>query len=334
MPELRKDPVTRRWVIIATGREHRPSSYGKYTVERKGGFCPFCEGNEQHTPPEIFAFRTDNSQRDQPGWTLRIVPNRYPALHIEGELNREGEGMFDKMSGVGAHEVIVETPDHEMTLARMSLENITQLFVAYGERIRDLKKDRRFRYILIFKNQGEPAGATLEHSHSQLIALPIIPLLANEEINGSKAYFQYKERCVFCDIISQELQDANRIIVENADFLAVSPFAPRFPFETWILPKRHSAFYEDAPKSESQNLARVLKKLLQRMDKVLAVPPYNMIIHSAPFYENAQDFYHWHLELMPKLTKVAGFEWGTGFYINPTSPEEAARALRDAQVNS
>lgn len=330
MPELRKDPITGRWVIISTGRENRPSSYGKYTVERKGGFCPFCEGNEEHTPPEILAYRTNGSERNKSGWTLRIVPNKYPALQIEGELSREGEGMFDKMNGIGAHEVIVETPQHDVSLADMTHEQITNLFWAYRDRVLDLKRDSRFRYILLFRNQGEPAGATMEHSHSQLIALPIVPIQVTEEMNGCQAYFSYKERCVYCDIITQERDEGHRIIDENPDFIVVSPFAPRFSFETWILPRQHGAFFEHAQKREYENLAKIFKTLLIKMNRVLDSPPYNMIIHSSPFSEKTEEYYHWHMEVIPKLTKVAGFEWGTGFYINPTSPEEAARFLRDA----
>jgi len=332
MPELRRDPITGRWVIISTEREKRPTSF-KLTVERKGGFCPFCEGNEQHTPSEIMAYRSNGSERDTAGWTLRVVPNKYPALHIEGELNREGEGMFDKMNGIGAHEVVVESPDHEMTMAKMEPTHIENVFWAFRDRMLDLKRDKRFRYILIFKNQGEAAGATLDHSHSQIIALPIIPKLASEEITGAKAYFNYKERCVYCDIIAQEKAESTRIVEENPDFIAISPFAARFPFETWILPKQHSAFFENAQKKEYESLSKLLRIVLTKMDRALATPPYNMIIHSSPFYENTQDFYHWHIELMPKLTKVAGFESGTGFYINPTSPEEAAQFLREASLS-
>jgi UDPglucose--hexose-1-phosphate uridylyltransferase len=330
MPELRRDPVSGRWVIISTEREKRPSSYGKYSVEIKGGFCPFCEGNEQHTPSELLAYRRNGTGKDQPGWTLRVVPNKYPALHIEGELERQGEGMFDKMNGIGAHEVVVETPQHDMTLSKMPAQDIANVFWAFRDRVLDLKRDKRFRYILIFKNHGEPAGATLEHSHSQIIALPIVPKLAGEEITGAKNYFNYKDRCVYCDIITQEKSEGTRLIEENSDFISFSPFAPRFPFETWILPRQHSSLFENAQKREYDNLAKLFKSVLRKMDRVLDQPAYNMIIHSSPFYENTQDFYHWHIELIPKLTKVAGFEWGSGFYINPTCPEEAARYLREA----
>jgi UDPglucose--hexose-1-phosphate uridylyltransferase len=329
MPELRRDPITGRWVIISTEREKRPSSYGKYSVELKGGFCPFCEGNEQHTPSELLAYR-NGSEKDQPGWTLRVVPNKYPALHIEGELDRQPEGMFDKMNGIGAHEVVVETPLHDMNLSKMKTEDVSNVFWAFRDRVLDLKRDGRFKSILIFKNHGEAAGATLEHSHSQIIALPIVPKYSAEEINGAKNYFNYKDRCVYCDIMMQEKSEGSRLIEENSDFIALSPFAPRFPFETWIMPRRHSAFFENSQKKDLDQLAKLFKTVLRKMNRVLDDPAYNMIIHSSPFYENAQDYYHWHLELIPKLTKVAGFEWGTGFYINPTCPEEGARYLREA----
>lgn len=330
-PELRKDPITGRWVIISTERARRPLQNGNYKVERGTGFCPFCEGNESHTPPEILAYR-NGSAANTKGWSLRVVPNKYPALQIEGELQREGEGMFDKMTGVGAHEVIIESPLHDMTMSRLPEKNLENVFWSFRDRMIDLKQDKRLRYILIFKNEGEAAGATVEHTHSQLIALPIIPKRAAEVIAGSKAYFNYKERCVYCDIIHQEQADGSRIIEENANFLALAPFAPRFPFETLILPKRHSAFFEDGQKHEFEQLAKMIKIVMNKIDRTLETPPYNMIIQSSPFYENTADYYHWHLEIIPKLTSVAGFEWGTGFYINPTPPEEAARFLREAVI--
>ncbi|HET6268352.1 MAG TPA: galactose-1-phosphate uridylyltransferase [Acidobacteriota bacterium] len=333
MPELRKDPITGRWVIISTERGRRPFAYSKVVDERKGGFCPFCEGNEKNTPPEILAYR-NGGDRDTPGWSLRIVPNKYPALQIEGELNPEGEGMFDKMNGIGAHEVIIESPKHDATLASMPEKDLESMFWAFRDRILDLRRDKRLRYVLLFKNQGEAAGSTMEHTHSQLIALPIVPKQALEEISGAKAYFNYKERCVFCDVIRQEKDEGIRVIEENNGFIALAPFAPRYPFETWILPKTHGASFENCQKKDYEQLAKILKIFLSKMDKALENPPYNMIIHSTPFFENADDYYHWHIEITPKLSRVAGFEGGTGFYINPTSPEEAAASLRDTTLGS
>ena len=213
MPELRKDPITGRWVIIATDRAKRPTDFVREKVEIHGsGFCPFCSGNEAKTPPEILAYRKDGSPRDAPGWSLRVVSNKFPALGIEGTLNRQGEGLYDKMNGIGAHEVIIETPDHRMTLASMPARAVEDVLWAFRDRILDLKKDRRFKYILIFKNHGEAAGASLEHTHSQLIALPVVPKRVREEVDSAKEYYNFKERCIFCDIIRQEVEDGVRMI--------------------------------------------------------------------------------------------------------------------------
>ena len=296
-----------------------------------GGFCPLCEGNEDRTPPEIVAFRDNGTPPNSPGWTLRVVPNKFPALRIEGELNREGEGIYDKMNGIGAHEVVIETPRHEETLVTLPLKNVENILLAYRERIIDLRRDQRLRYVLVFKNHGVAAGASLEHPHSQIIALPIIPRRVSEEIEGAKTYFNYKDRCVFCDIIRQELQQKRRIITENKSFLSIAPFASRFPFETWILPKIHHPSFEHMAFSQYEQAAQILSDTLQRMNRVLADPPYNYIIHTSSFPQVDAEHYHWHFEIMPKLTKVAGFEWGTGFYINPTPPEEAAEYMREAK---
>ncbi len=333
MPELRKDPVTGRWVIISTERRKRPDAFRVDHTEPTGDLvCPFCEGHEDYTPREVLSYRRNGGGPNSPGWDVRVVPNKFPALQVEGDLDRQGEGLFDKMNGIGAHEVIIETPDHKESLATLPSAAVERVLWAFRERVLDLKQDRRFRYILIFKNHGAAAGASLDHSHSQLIALPVIPRNVRDEISGARQHYQHKERCVYCDIVRQELDQRTRVISENADFVAVSPYAPRFPFETWILPKRHGSNFEEAPRHEYETLARMLKDVLQRMNRALESPPFNLIIHSAPFTESAADFYHWHVEIMPKLTKVAGFEWGSGFYINPTAPEEAAEVLRDATV--
>jgi UDPglucose--hexose-1-phosphate uridylyltransferase len=333
LPELRKDPITGRWVIIATERAKRPSDFVRDKVQIRGsGFCPFCAGNESKTPPEIVAYRADGSARNSPGWSLRVVANKFPALGIEGSLNRQGEGLYDKMNGIGAHEVIVETPDHYKTLAMLSPRQIEDVLWAYRDRILDLKKDHRFKYIMIFKNHGEAAGASLEHTHSQLIALPVVPKRVREETDGAREYFNFKERCIFCDIIRQESESGTRVIADTPAFIAVAPFAPRFPFEIWIVPRVHQSAFEDSQKQEFERLAVILKDMLMRLDKVLDYPAYNYIIHTSPIPESPNDHYHWHLEIMPKLTKIAGFEWGTGFHINPTPPEESARFLREAAV--
>jgi UDPglucose--hexose-1-phosphate uridylyltransferase len=332
MSELRKDPVTGRWVIISTERRKRPTDFRLESVHiAPDSSCPFCEGHEQMTPHELLAVRHDGSRPNMSGWHLRVVPNQFPVLRVEGTLDRQGEGIFDKMNGIGAHEVIIESPRHLDTLADMRDDAIEQVLWAARERMQDLRHDRRFRYIIVFKNHGSAAGASLDHSHSQLIALPIVPREVRDEVDGACAHFKAKERCVFCDILRQETKDGQRLIAENADIVAVAPYAPRFPFETWMLPRRHEAHFENAPRHEYASLARLLGDILRRINRTLGSPPYNLLIHTAPIAEEAGDYYHWHVEIIPKLTKVAGFEWATGFYLNPTSPEEAAQVLRDAR---
>jgi len=332
MPELRKDPVVGRWVIISTERSRRPTNFTPVRLEKTSGFCPFCPGQEDKTPPEVYAHRPGGSAPNTPGWEVRVVPNKFPALQIEGALDRRGEGLYDKMNGVGAHEVVIESPRHEQDLADLSVEQLTEVLRAYRERMLDLHRDRRFRYVLLFKNHGPEAGATLEHTHTQLVATPIIPRILQEELDGSRHYYELKERCVFCDIIQQETEEHNgrRVVTMNDRFLAIEPFAPRFPFETWILPRRHDSSYQIVSDEEEYvDLASILKDTLQRLNQALDRPPYNFVIHTAPVSEGDVDYYHWHLEIMPKLTRVAGFEIGSGFYINPTPPEDAAQYLRD-----
>jgi UDPglucose--hexose-1-phosphate uridylyltransferase len=331
MPELRKDPITGRWVIISSDRGKRPADFQDMRTKKRGGFCPFCMGNERTTPNEILAYR-ENGRPNGPDWRLRVVPNKFPALQIEGELNKQGEGIFDKMNGIGAHEVIIESPDHNATLATLPGKAVEEVLYAYRDRMEDLKKDRRFLYTLIFKNEGLTAGATLEHGHSQLIALPIVPIQVQEELDGSRRHFHLKERCIYCDIIRQETQSRTRIVTETTHFLVLAPFAPRSPFEIWILPKRHVSCYACSSTDDFKDLAYVLQDTIRRLDRALSYPPYNYVVHTSPFREEVNDYYHWHIELMPKLTNVAGFEWGSGFYINPTPPEEAAKFLREIRL--
>ena len=316
-------------MAIATERHKRPNDF---RVERVTPApveqCPFCPGHEDMTPPEIYAHRANGSAPDTAGWDLRVVPNKFPALRVEGTLDRLGEGMFDRMNGIGAHEVIIETPDHAKSLATMGEGEIVQMLFAYRERMLDLERDRRFRYIIVFKNQGGAAGATLEHGHSQLIALPIVPDFVRDEVEGARRHFAEKERCIFCDIVRQELSDRRRLILENADIVALAPWASRLPFETWLVPRHHRSRFEEASRHEYESLARLLRTVIARMNRALETPPFNMLVHTAPFSEDTGAFYHWHIELMPKLARVAGFEWATGFFINPTSPEEAAEVLR------
>ncbi len=329
MPELRKDPVVGRWVIISTERARRPSDFAPAPAGRGArGLCAFCPGQEARTPAEILALRPPDTKPDTPGWLLRVVPNKFPALRIEGELEPSGEGLYDRMSGVGAHEVVIETPDHHAMFADLGEARIAEVLGAYRDRILDLEKDPRIQYVMVFKNHGEAAGASLEHPHSQLIATPIVPIMVEEELEGAERHYRIKKRCIWCDIIRQERRGDGRIILEAEGFVALAPFAPRFPFETWILPSAHCSGFEETEVAELRPLGRLLGEILRRMGKVLGDPPYNYLLHSAPLRAAGLDHFHWHLEIIPKLTRVAGFEWGTGFFINPTPPEEAARYLR------
>ncbi len=332
MPELRKDPIIGRWVIISTERGKRPSNFGKIEKLVSPKACPFCPGNESSTPQEIMAYRPDGSEANKAGWSLRVMSNKYPALIIEGELDREPKGIYDRMNGIGAHEVIIETPHHEYDLVDLPLQSIKDVLWAYRERYLDLQRDPRFKYILIFKNHGSAAGASVEHSHSQLIATPIIPKRVAEELIGAKKYYDYKERCIFCDIIRQEITDQDRVVCENDSYIAFQPYASRFPFETWLMPKAHICNYVDIDIDMHTELASILKEVLTRLKTGLANPSYNYILHTGPVGTEYRDFYHWHIEIIPKLTRVAGFEWGTGFYINPTRPEDGAKFLRELQI--
>jgi UDPglucose--hexose-1-phosphate uridylyltransferase len=268
------------------------------------------------------AYRPQPAEADLPNWTVRVVPNKFPALQVEGELGREGLGLYDRMNGIGAHEVIIETPGHKDSLAEMPTRRIEDVLWAYRDRVLDLKRDLRLRCILIFKNHGAAAGATL----------PVIPTSVMNEVEGCRAHYRQKERCIYCDILRQDLSDGARLVTDNPEFACITPFAPRFPFEMWILPKRHAAYFEESQKPQLEFLAPILSESLRRMDKVLSKPAFNFVLHTSPLQEHTDDFYHWHLEVIPKLTQVAGFEWGTGFYINPVSPEESAKCLREAAL--
>ncbi len=339
MPELRKDPVIGRWVIIATERGKRPTDFYSEPVTDDTGFCPFCEGHEDKTPPEILAFRENHQAANGPGWEVRVVPNKFPALRVEGEMGKAGVGMYDKMNGIGAHEVIIETPDHFKKFHMHTQESLTKVFLAYKNRLIDLNNDKRFKYILVFKNEGRQAGASLSHPHSQLIATPVTPKRVREELMGAKEYFNYKDRCVFCDIIREEISQESRIIYENKGFVSFCPFAARFPFEIWILPKRHHPDFHALEHEEMMLLSDTFIFVMKKLAVALNQPQYNFILHTGPvrwprmgYWVTLDVDYHWHIEIMPKLTLVAGFEWGTGFFINPTVPEEAAKFLREVEA--
>lgn len=329
MSEIRRDPIVGRWVIVDTDHPNKPEDFEYEQYIPRGGVCPFCYGNESMTPPEINAFRNPNTSPNTPGWQVRVVPNKFPALQIEGDLDRRGVGMYDMSNGIGAHEVLIESPYHDKDISDLLEQEVESILSMSCLRAKDLIKDSRFKYIMLFRNYGQAAGASLEHPHTQIVALPMVPKNVMEEIRGSQHYFEYRERCIFCDIIRQELQEKERVIIENKYFLSFCPFVSRFPFEIWIIPKRHGAYFCHMPQEEIPALASILKATIARIKKVFVNLSYNFIIHSSPINgDGGIEYYHWHIEFMPKLMRVAGFEWGTGFYIDPTPPELAVEYLK------
>jgi UDPglucose--hexose-1-phosphate uridylyltransferase len=331
MPELRKDPIVGRWVIIAHERARRPHDFKSAPRESSPKVCPFCEGNEAMTPPEILAYR-DSGGPNSPGWRVRVVPNRFPALQIEGELEKRGDGMYDHMAGVGAHEVIIESPDHHVSTATMPESTVRDVLWAYRDRLVDLKRDRRMVHGMLFKNVGENAGASLEHAHSQLIVTPIVPISVWEEMTGALEFYNYRGRCIYCDMVRQETGSETRVVLDTPHFTAFCPYASRFPFETWIVPKSHESHFENIGGPAVHDLSHVLHQVLGKLEQALDAPSYNYIVHTAPFDHSELPHYHWHIEVIPRLTKVAGFEWGSGFYINPVPPEQAAAFLREVEA--
>jgi UDPglucose--hexose-1-phosphate uridylyltransferase len=343
MSELRHDPMNRRWVIIAADRAQRPTQFELLpdppeNVEE----CPFCEGHEDRTPPEIYAVRPSKSPPNGPGWSVRVVPNRYPALAIEGQPDRRGVGMYDRMHGIGAHEVIVESPSHQIAFADQPLDQIKRIVEVWRGRIVDLMRDSRFKYVLLFKNQGVAAGASLSHPHAQIIATPVTPRAVGMELDAAHSHHLLKERCLLCDLITQEIEDGRRLVLLNDDFVAYTPYASRFPFEIMLAPRQHLFEFGLTPDSLIAPLASALAEILTRLKLLLRDPPYNFSIHTAPntnvrprragYFATLEWDWHWHIEILPRLTRVAGFEWGTGFHINPTAPEDAAALLREVEV--
>jgi len=342
MSELRYCPIKNRWAIIAPERRLRPLEFLVPTPARTAPspeVDPFAPGNEDLTTPEIFSLPAIDPASGSE-WQVRVFANKFPALRVEGEVTREGTGLNDCVSGVGAHEVIVECPESDREMADFTVNELQHVLMAWRARILDLRNDSRLRYVLIFKNRGAEAGASITHAHSQLIATPIIPSEVAQELKASRTHFRAKERCLFCDLIHQEIELGSRVAIETDRFVALAPYASAFPFETWILPRRHGHDFAATDDADLRGLALVLSDLLRRLRHLLQDPPFNLVLHTAPSphprpghpddWSTIDHDYHWHLELVPRISRRAGFEWGSGYTINPTSPEEAARHLQEA----
>jgi UDPglucose--hexose-1-phosphate uridylyltransferase len=333
-PEFRRDPLHNTWVVFAPERQRRPQDFTAATLQN-ATLDPFAEGNERLTPPEVFALRKEKSKPNEAGWRVRVVPNRYPAMRIEGKLEANPVGLYDRITGIGAHEVIIETPHGDVAMEELSVSAIGEILTSYRERILDLNKDERFQHIYIFKNVGPSAGASLAHAHSQLVALPLIPSFVEGKLARAREHFLLKQRSLFTDILHTERVDGSRLVAENDSFVLFCPFASRFPFELTIFPKRHDPSFVSCTLSELHDLAGILKFALERLNAVLEKPGYNLLLHMAPLsrlaterFASARHDYCWHLEIVPRFNSLAGFEIGLGAYINTVYPEEAARFLR------
>lgn len=334
-PEYRRCPISGRWVIVAPLRATRPMVLDHASPHARNGNhaeeCPFCEGHEDQTPGELFALRSSESQANQPGWQLRVCPNKYPAvLPFPGELqaDRSGYELFQSLPGHGVHELIIECPRHEANPIGLSEAEFVALLQVYRHRLLALSNDPRNRYVSIFKNVGAEAGASLAHLHSQVVATPFVPEAVNIELLNGEAHFARTGRCLFCDLIEAERSAKVRVILETTNFIAICPYAPRFGYEVWLFPLVHENRYEQLSNELCEELARLMKRLLQAVDFRLGRPAYNWHLHTAPVRSESRPDFHWHIELTPRTSRPAGFEWGSGCYITTVPPERAAAELR------
>ena len=330
--QLRKDPVTGRWVSIS-----QDSPKTKFSVSpqvRSSKTCPFCPGQESGTPPAIHTLLKKGAAKNSSDWQVRVVPNKFPALRIEESDEKTANGIYDRVGGFGAHEVIIENPDHSLEMSDLPVDQVEAVLRVYRDRCLDLRKDPRLKYILIFKNFGQAAGASLEHPHSQLIALPVVPSRVLGELKGAAQHMAFSDRCIFCDMLNQEQKEKSLTVFAEDGFAAIAPFASRSPFETWILPQVHQASFDAISDAGLLAMAKTLKTVLAKIKKALGNPSYNFMIHTGPLGAKETDSFHWHVEIIPCLTQVAGFELGTGFYLNPTPPEMAAEILRRQAVGA
>jgi UDPglucose--hexose-1-phosphate uridylyltransferase len=327
--ELRTDPITGRTVAIDRGSFRRQDDFDlePARLDDPPSQCPFCEGREADAGQEILAWR-EGGPANVPGWSVRVVANRHPMLKIEGRLDVKAEGLFESREGLGAHEVIIETPIHDQPLHGLDVDRLWRVLWAWRTRIHDLKRDSRFVSVVVFKNHGRAAGARLDHAHSQLMAYPLIPPALAEKLRGAARHLTKTGRCIFCDVIEAEAADRSRVIAEGDEIIAIAPFASRVPFETWLMPRRHAPRFEDSSDATLEVLATSIKSVMSGIDWALERPACNLVLHTAPLSGDADTAFHWHLEILPRVTRYSGLEWGSGVHRNPVSPEEAARVLR------
>ena len=333
--ELRKDPLLGRWIAVLN-HSKSPSEYALPLHDAEDVSCVFCAGRESETPKEIMSVpKTAFGVRSGSWWT-RVIPHFDPVFQVEGDLGRRGDGMYDRMNSIGASEIIIESPEHLARPEDIGLDQMARVIMTYRDRMADLERDQRLRYTLIYKNSGKEAGAFFSHPISYLASTPVIPKRVKEELDGAKQYFAYKERCIFCDIIREETRVGSRVIFETKSFLSFCPYASKFPFESWIIPKTHNCAFQDIKTEDIEDMALILSTVLKKLNSAFDGLSFNYFIHSVPnriprkdhWHTLGEDF-HWHLEIVPRLLRTTGFEWGSGFYILPTSPEDASKYLRE-----
>lgn len=331
-PEYRRDPITGRWVLIAPERAARPLAlshvkpHDRRDAERDR--CPFCEGREENTPHERFALRAPGSAANGPGWQLRVIPNKFPAVRPLASADPLSVGLLEAVPGHGEHELVIPCARHESNPVQLTNAEFADLLGAYRERLLTLAADPRLEYATIFQNVGAEAGASLAHLHSQILATPFVPDAVQLELDGSKRHIEREGRCVFCDLLRHEIAVGERVMMATANFVALLPFAGRFAYEVWVLPRTHTSGYESLTNEMAHELAEVLRTVLTRFDAVLAEPAYNYYLHTSPLRAPELPHYHWHLEIIPRTARTAGFEWGSGCFINTVAPERAAVELR------
>lgn len=331
MPEFRQNMVSKEWVIIATERAKRPDQFLQKEEEKKlvppyREDCPFCPGNESKTPPSLFSIEKNGV------WSLRVVPNKFAALQSHLTTERKHEGRFLKADGFGIAEVVIETPCHNRTIDTMDLEEVKNTVMAYKERYIALSKIGQIDLITIFRNYGEKAGTSLEHPHSQIIATPIVPPHVRNPLYQSQLACDTFGDCIYCGMMEEEQRQQVRVVEETKYFLVLCPFASRSPFETRIYPKIHHSSFTSISDEELTEFASVLQDTLKRLSAGLNDPDYNYIIRSAPVEDCEVKYHHWYAVIVPKLTTPAGFEIGTGIYINTTLPEQCAEFLRGVAI--
>ena len=329
--ELRIDPIVGRRVYIAEDRAGRPNDYSAGNSKKSHASsesCPFCYGHEEQTPEALHEVYDANGH-----WTVRVVPNKYPAVKLDASMpnSLESDSSLEaRQAPIGSHEVIIESPRHLHDVTEMAQDEFAKVLQVYRDRIRAWSEDSQIQHVLIFKNVGPAAGASLEHAHSQLLALPYVPPVVQEELRGAKDYFTEHGKCVFSQLIEEEIREGVRLISDEGPFVAISAYAGRQPYETWILPKAQEADFSRISAEQMHVLAGLIQRLIATLQVELPVLSYNLVLHTAPFQQECSHFYHWHLELIPRSTQLAGLEWGTGVHINPLSPERAAATLRES----